>query len=299
MVKTDFPIKEETRIALIEKIIDISVKFGNPISPEEISFVEFKEEHYSLDVVVLKDGSSKQHIGYAIEDDIKAGTQRISPDIHEYVMKYLLQKIWRQVRRECLEIENYMIDRGDHEKAKMHAHDDATINTKWNYEIIKKYPEIQTGFGKMDCEIRLDTKIESNNINVEINYDSIEFEMNVPESILLEKMIPLKQIISMPHCGNDEIQQIFENQYVHCISRSGKKTGNNIFLRTGSMKYPMSKSKDIYPWRDLRSLRVFVTATSYDPKTYDEMADIEKYKRMVKDFFCKHGTPQQWYSKVA
>lgn len=273
----------EEKDALIRHVRDIASSCGDPIDRQELSFPGLKKDGYSHDCLCLESDQAKTYVEFPLRTCETTGTKVPAPDLHQAVLRYLRERIWTDLRERCLKVDDMS-----------NAHQDGTLNTIWNERITVTKPHLQSGMSATQDELRITTELGSKSTLTVVHPDRITIPHRLPHAIVHGGLCRLGDIVDMPDCGDNDVQDRFLDQYVFSITPKGEGT----VLETGSMKHPVMGDNGIYPWRAMRRLAcVRVTPTGYDPLTYDVERDIAEYLRENREFFENHGVPEEHYER--
>ena len=272
----------EEKDSIIRSVKETARRCGETIADDEISFPGLKKDGYSTDCLLLQHEATNLYCEHPLAWREGDGPKVPRPDLHENVFRYLQERIWRDLKSRCLANDSTP-----------HAHDDGTRNTIWNERHISRNPDLQTGMSKTGGEMRMTTRMGADG-SILVAHDTISIRSDIPESAIVGHTLrPLKDIIRLPHCGDDQVQVDFEEQLVFAMERSG----DTVILKTSGILLPVMGTQGVYPWREMRKMArdQMVFATNHDPVTYDIEGDIARYIEQTGDFFERHGTPESHY----
>ena len=287
MTVTHFAISDADKAEIRERVKKISLLAGHEIKDNQISFPGLLKRPegcisggYSNEALLITGEHEKTYDEYPI--DIQ--TKKIKDNFHEKILKHILQETWMSLKIACRKVDE-----------SHYAHYDATINTIWNERIQRKHPKLANGMSFTPKKTTISSKIKGEH-TVWIDNDCIKIDMEMPESIKHGKIDRITDLIHFPHCGDDKVQEIFEDQMVLCVSSEG----GQIVIKTSFLTYPMESHSDIYPWRELQKMErnFMATMVEYDPIRYDEEGDAARVRSEIRSFLKRNGTPEEWYAKT-
>ena len=276
---THLPIAADKRQKIKEHILDISQACGERLEGEEIDFVALKRDGYSMECLKLEHPSG---VFAYVEYPLLQGECR--PDLHGEVFKYMREVLWISLRSRCEEID-----------PQSYAHLDGTINTIWNERLLRSRPNIACSKEAKDGDLAIGTRFGPEEAKTVVEGGGISIPHVLPDTLSAAGIRPVGDIVEMPHCGDDDIQRKFTEQYVFGVDITEDRT----ILRTSCCRHPVMGTQGVYPWREMRQLTrdTRVIPTSWDDLTkYDLEADIASYRRENAAFFARHGYPDAWYS---
>jgi len=272
--KTHFSFTDAQKADLINVIQCIAEQCGHPIGPTEISFPSLSKDTYTHQALFLEKEDAMEIREYPLQP----GCGTPVKNIHDTVLRYIRQRMWRELRATCLQWD-----------PEPQRHDDATWNTIWNERHVRRRPELQVGMSNAKGEIRISTRFGKDR-DILVEHSRITIPDMLPDAAVAgHRLRPLREIIELPHCGDDWVQQGFDRQYVYSIERDG----NCLVLTTEGLKYPLMGEEGVYPWRRMRRMvqEVSVFAVSADPLRYDRDRDIAEFIEENDRFFDENGMP--------
>lgn len=274
-------LKPHQKKKIRQEIRSISDKCGEKIEEEEIDFLFFLRS-IPVEGLSLKKGGALCHIDYPINSN-----GEIDLYFHEKLIKYFFNRHWRELRERCLSVSPEM------------EHYNGTINSAWihamatnkgyrnRYTCKKSFAENK----EMSLTINgpIITQIDANNISVNIE---------VPDTFLENiEYKTLNEVIELPHCGNEYLQEKINNQAIARITKSDGITS----ITTMQNMISLENQQGVYPWREIykQSIRFSASVKTFNPLTYDRDKDAQIYKDTMEAFFAKNGTPETWYQRKA
>lgn len=290
MTVTHFPISENHKAEIREIIKKIGQYTSIDIPQKQITFASLLKRPegctsggYSNESLLLKGEHEETYVEYPID----INTNEVKKDLHEKILKHIMREVWMGMKLSSMRLDK-----------SHYAHYDATINTIWNERIQRKHPKLANGMSFTPRETKISSKIKGPQ-NVWIENDCIRIEMEIPESIAhgnINNINKIIDIIQLPHCGDDKIQEMFENQMVISV----KAEQGVITIKTSMLSYPMEDEPTIYPWREIRKFekKFMATMIEYDPIKYDAEGDVNRVRAELDNFLKKNGTPEQWYANI-
>lgn len=275
--KTHLAFSDAEKTTLTDVIQSIAERCGHPISTSEISFPSLSKDIYTHQALFLEKGDALEAREFPLEPEGREPAK----DIHDTVLRYIRQRMWRDLRTACL--------RTDPEPLR---HDDGTWNTIWNERHVRRKPELQVGMSSAKGETKISTRFGKDR-DILVEDSRITIPDMLPESAVAGHTLrSLGEIIELPHCGDEQVQREFERQYVYSIERDG----DHLVLATGEIRHPLIGEDGVYPWRRMRRMvhETAVYAVSVNPVQYDRDRDIERFISENDRFFHENGMPGQY-----
>jgi len=193
-----------------ERIKALANMIGQEIGDDEITIAKLPLS----DAVTLKhtiDGGTDETwietplvTPYSIEYGHKP-TGSVSHDWGDVVFKYLIKRAWREERSRIIKQTGHTAE-----------HHNGTILTRWMAECTysgKKQIHIQIEQGRLGSSA--ETFIKSNGSTISILSECIYIDKELPQTTV--EALPSKtigQVISLPHCGHEKIQNILEKTQI-------------------------------------------------------------------------------------
>ena len=257
------------------KVKEVLAACDEPMEDVKIRFVGLAKDEYSHDALCIETKDVSKICEYPLIDgDLK-------PNLHEDVFAFIRERLWRQLRKTCLKLDGTL------------PHQDATWNTIWNERMVRAYPKAQKGMFAIEGRLKIEA-VYGTNGQMQVKDDEIVLDANLPHSVITG-VKRLGDIVDVPECGDNDVQQAFVNQLVFSIT----KIGDTTYLKTSVMVHPVLGTKGIYPWREMRRMEreCSVYPASIDPISYDQVRDIERFLEENASFFAENGMPEDWYAR--
>ena len=258
------------------KVKEVFAACGESMEDVKIRFVGLAKDEYSHDALCIETKNISRICEYPLIDgDLK-------PDLHEHVFAFIRERLWRQLRKACLRLDDTL------------PHQDATWNTIWNERMVHAYPKAQKGMFAIEGRLKLETVFGTEGRQMQVQDDQIVLDAPLPHSVIVG-VKRLEDIIDVPDCGDDNVQRAFLNQLVFSIT----KTFNTTHLKTSVMVHPVLGTEGIYPWREMRRMEreCSVYPASIDPVSYDQARDVKRFLDENSSFFAENGMPEEWYAR--
>ena len=212
------------------KVKEVLAACDEPMEDVKIRFVGLAKDEYSHDALCIETKDVSKICEYPLIDgDLK-------PNLHEDVFAFIRERLWRQLRKTCLKLDGTL------------PHQDATWNTIWNERMVRAYPKAQKGMFAIEGRLKIEA-VYGTNGQMQVKDDEIVLDANLPHSVITG-VKRLGDIVDVPECGDNDVQQAFVNQLVFSIT----KIGDTTYLKTSVMVHPVLGTKGIYPWREMRRM---------------------------------------------
>lgn len=260
------------------KVKEVLAACDEPMEDVKIHFVGLAKDEYSHDALCIETKDVSRICEYPLIDgDLK-------PNLHEHVFAFIRERLWRQLRKTCLRLDDSL------------PHQDATWNTIWNERMVRAYPKAQEGMFAIEGRLKLEAVYGPEGRQMRVEDEQISLSTPFPDSAIAGFSVKrLGDIIDVPDCGDDDVQQAFLNQLVFSIT----KISDTTYLKTSGMLHPVLGTEGIYPWRGMRRMEreCSVHPASTDPISYDQVRDIECFLEENASFFAENGMPEEWYAR--
>lgn len=260
------------------KVKEIFAACSESMEDVKIRFVGLAKDEYSHDALCIETKDVSRICEYPLIDgDLK-------PDLHEHVFAFIRERLWRQLRKACLRLDDTL------------PHQDGTWNTIWNERMVRKYPNAQEGMFAIEGRLKIEAVFGIKDRQMRVEDDQISLNTAFPDSVIAGFSVKrLREIIEIPDCGDGTVQQAFHNQLVYSIT----KIADTTYLKTSGMVHPVLGTEDIYPWREMRHMEreCSVYPTGFEPISYDQVRDVERFLEENTSFFAENGMPEEWYAR--